>query len=152
MSVRPRDRFLTFMHDNFTCQYCGRKPPEVQLECDHVVARATGGVDDVGNYITSCSACNAGKSTASVVPADSPTITPSVDAKNDGSFTVGCGALSVRELIAVLQKCPDQDAFVAVRNKSQEFDIGCDLRLLASVTPRPGLACVFLNFGEKGYL
>lgn len=70
MSVRPRDRFLTFRRDNFTCQYCGRTPPEVKLECDHVIARARGGADDIGDLITSCRDCNIGKRTIAVVPAE----------------------------------------------------------------------------------
>ena len=61
MSIRPRDRFLTFRRDNFTCQYCGRTPPEAVLECDHVVARANGGRDDLDNLITACRTCNIGK-------------------------------------------------------------------------------------------
>ena len=61
MSIRPRDRFLTFKRDNFTCRYCGRRPPEVQLECDHVIPRAKGGADKRSNYVTSCHDCNSGK-------------------------------------------------------------------------------------------
>ena len=67
MSIRPRDRFLTFRRDNFTCQYCGKTPPEVKLECDHIVARAKGGSDDLGNLITSCRECNIGKRTTDVI-------------------------------------------------------------------------------------
>lgn len=67
MSIRPRDRFLTFKRDHFTCQYCGKTPPDVKLECDHVVARANGGGDDPGNLITSCRECNIGKRTVDVI-------------------------------------------------------------------------------------
>lgn len=67
MSIRPRDRFLTFKSDNFTCQYCGRKPPEVILECDHVIARANGGGDAMDNLITACRECNIGKGTQDVI-------------------------------------------------------------------------------------
>ena len=71
MSIRPRDRFLTFKRDNFTCQYCGGKAPDVALECDHVIARANGGGDELGNYITSCRTCNIGKGTVQVMEHES---------------------------------------------------------------------------------
>src|SRR5258708_27887438 len=67
MSIRPRDRFLTLRRDNYTCQYCGRKPPEVALECDHVIAKAKGGKDELGNFITACRECNIGKRTTDVI-------------------------------------------------------------------------------------
>jgi hypothetical protein len=50
-----------FKRDSFTCQYCGRKPPEVILECDHIVAVAKGGGDDMLNLTTACFDCNRGK-------------------------------------------------------------------------------------------
>ena len=31
-------RFAVFKRDNFTCQYCGRRAPEVKIHCDHVVS------------------------------------------------------------------------------------------------------------------
>src|ERR1044072_3866670 len=33
--LTKRERFEILRRDNFTCQYCGRKPPEVTLEEDH---------------------------------------------------------------------------------------------------------------------
>jgi hypothetical protein len=62
MSVSVRTRFEVFKRDEFTCQYCGRKSPEVVLEVDHIVPVAGGGMDDVVNLRTSCWACNSGKS------------------------------------------------------------------------------------------
>lgn len=62
MSLRPKDRFEIFKRDAFVCQYCGRKPPTVVLNVDHVIAKANGGSDDMGNLITSCQECNLGKS------------------------------------------------------------------------------------------
>lgn len=55
-------RFEVFKRDDFTCQYCGRKTPEVILELDHIVPKSKGGRDDLQNYITSCFECNRGKS------------------------------------------------------------------------------------------
>jgi 5-methylcytosine-specific restriction endonuclease McrA len=68
MCIRPKDRFLTFRRDNFTCRYCGRRPPEVVLECDHIIPRAKGGPDTIDNYITACRQCNGGKGVESPLP------------------------------------------------------------------------------------
>ena len=54
-------RFEIFKRDSFTCQYCGRKVPEVILEIDHIVPVAEGGNNDAFNLITSCRDCNRGK-------------------------------------------------------------------------------------------
>lgn len=62
MGVSKSRRMEVFKRDNFTCQYCGRKPPEVILECDHIVAVANGGSDDMMNLTTACFDCNRGKS------------------------------------------------------------------------------------------
>jgi len=62
MALSVRTRFEVFKRDEFTCQYCGRKSPEVVLEADHIVPIAAGGPDDVINLTTSCWECNRGKS------------------------------------------------------------------------------------------
>jgi hypothetical protein len=62
MAVSKRVRFEAFKRDEFTCQYCGRHPPDVVLEIDHVEAVSTGGSDDINNLVTSCFDCNRGKS------------------------------------------------------------------------------------------
>lgn len=58
---RLRLRFEIFQHDNFTCQYCGRKVPEVMLEIDHKYPASKGGANDRKNYTTACKDCNLGK-------------------------------------------------------------------------------------------
>lgn len=62
MGLSKKTRFRVFHRDGFTCQYCGRRPPEVVLEADHIVAKANGGDDGDDNLITSCFDCNRGKS------------------------------------------------------------------------------------------
>lgn len=65
MANRPtlskRLRFEVFKRDKFTCQYCGRKAPDVILHADHAHPRSEGGTDDILNLITSCVECNLGK-------------------------------------------------------------------------------------------
>lgn len=58
---RLRIRFKVFSRNNFTCQYCGRRAPDVVLEVDHIKPRAKGGLDSIENFITSCRDCNLGK-------------------------------------------------------------------------------------------
>jgi DnaD/phage-associated family protein len=55
-------RFEVFQRDEHTCQYCGRKAPEVELQVDHLIPVARGGTDHFENLITSCRECNSGKS------------------------------------------------------------------------------------------
>jgi 5-methylcytosine-specific restriction endonuclease McrA len=54
-------RFAILERDAFACRYCGRKPPEVELEVDHLVPRSAGGTDDPSNLVTACFDCNRGK-------------------------------------------------------------------------------------------
>lgn len=61
MSLSKRTRFEVFKRDRFTCQYCGKRPPEVVLEVDHVKPRVEGGSDDPLNLTTACLPCNRGK-------------------------------------------------------------------------------------------
>lgn len=70
MSLSKRLRFDVFKRDGFVCQYCGRHPPDVVLECDHIDPRAEGGVDEEWNLVTACFDCNRGKAATplSIVP------------------------------------------------------------------------------------
>lgn len=61
MALSKRVRFEVFKRDMFTCMYCGRRPPEVVLEVDHVHPKAKGGTDDLDNLVTSYWDCNRGK-------------------------------------------------------------------------------------------
>jgi hypothetical protein len=56
-----RTRFDVMKRDKFTCQYCGRRAPEVVLVVDHVVPRCAGGDSSMANLVTSCRDCNQGK-------------------------------------------------------------------------------------------
>lgn len=61
-AISKRVRFEVFKRDSFTCQYCGRKSPEVILHVDHIEPVSKGGDNGIINLITSCEPCNLGKS------------------------------------------------------------------------------------------
>lgn len=60
-TLSKRTRFEIFKRDEFTCAYCGQKPPQVTLEVDHIVPLVEGGSDDRENLTTACTDCNRGK-------------------------------------------------------------------------------------------
>jgi len=60
-NLSKKIRFEIFKRDNFTCQYCGKKPPETELEIDHIIPIANCGTSETLNLITSCHDCNNGK-------------------------------------------------------------------------------------------
>jgi hypothetical protein len=55
-------RFEVFKRDSFKCQYCGQCAPDVVLNVDHIDPVANGGGNEIENLVTSCFACNSGKS------------------------------------------------------------------------------------------
>ena len=61
MPPSKRVRFDVFKRDEFTCQYCGRRTPDVILHVDHIIPRVDGGGDEIDNLTTSCEDCNLGK-------------------------------------------------------------------------------------------
>jgi len=61
-SIPKLVRIEVFKRDSFTCQYCGRRAPDVLLEIDHIEPVAKGGTNDILNLLTSCADCNSGKS------------------------------------------------------------------------------------------
>jgi len=59
--LRPRasvklTRREVFRRDDYTCQYCGRKLPNLTI--DHVMPRHLGGMHIWTNVVTACAACN----------------------------------------------------------------------------------------------
>lgn len=105
MAVSKRTRFEIFKRDKFCCQYCGRTPPTVVLEVDHVTAVSNGGSDDETNLLTSCFDCNRGKS----------------------NIPLGVVVPGVAERLAREQEIADQveayNAFLMDRRKKQDDDI-----------------------------
>lgn len=60
--VSKRTRFEVFKRDMFSCQYCGKKSPDVVLHVDHIKPVSNGGKNTITNLITACQDCNLGKS------------------------------------------------------------------------------------------
>jgi len=60
-AISKKLRFEVFKRDCFSCQYCGKKSPEVILHIDHIQPLSKGGKNDILNLITSCQDCNLGK-------------------------------------------------------------------------------------------
>lgn len=61
-AISKKVRFEVFKRDSFTCQYCGGKAPETILHVDHINPVSKGGDNEIINLVTSCQACNLGKS------------------------------------------------------------------------------------------
>lgn len=59
--VPPAMAYRVFERDDFACQYCGAKAPDVKLEPDHKLPVSRGGRTTDSNLITSCLRCNRGK-------------------------------------------------------------------------------------------
>jgi 5-methylcytosine-specific restriction endonuclease McrA len=59
--INPRLRWKVLKRDNFTCTKCGRKPPTVRLEVDHIYPLSKGGTNTEQNLATICTICNSGK-------------------------------------------------------------------------------------------
>lgn len=63
-------RISILNRDNYTCQYCGRRPPSITLHIEHVISRHDGGSDHPSNLVASCTDCNYGKSKRSLIVTD----------------------------------------------------------------------------------
>ena len=54
-------RWDVLKRDHYQCVKCRARPPDVELEVDHIIAVARGGANDLSNLQTLCRPCNQGK-------------------------------------------------------------------------------------------
>ena len=73
-TISKGKRFDIFRRDSFTCQYCGKQPPDVVLEVDHIRPVSKGGDNDDLNLITACYDCNRGKAAKLLNQAPKPDV------------------------------------------------------------------------------
>jgi 5-methylcytosine-specific restriction endonuclease McrA len=61
ISCKLKERFQILSKYGFKCVYCGRSPPEVKLQLEHIKPKKEGGKDNDKNYVPACFECNSGK-------------------------------------------------------------------------------------------
>jgi len=61
-NITLKVRMEVMRRDSSQCVCCGRKPPEISLEVDHVIPFSKGGSNHISNLQTLCFDCNRGKS------------------------------------------------------------------------------------------
>ena len=61
VAISPSERFEILTRDKFTCRYCGRKSPNVELHVDHIHPVAKGGTNSPDNLCAACVECNLSK-------------------------------------------------------------------------------------------
>jgi hypothetical protein len=76
MSISNTVRFRVLVRDHFTCRYCGRSAPQVEVHVDHVHPSSRGGSDDPSNLVAACVDCNLSKN-GKVLPAK-PAVLPTL--------------------------------------------------------------------------
>lgn len=64
-----------YLRDNYTCQYCGKRPPIKELTLDHVVPASKFGRKDWTNMVTACRQCNHRKGNRTPLGAGMPLLT-----------------------------------------------------------------------------
>jgi hypothetical protein len=63
MAISPSTRYKVLERDKFKCQLCGKSPPQIELEVDHIVPKAEKGRDNIENLRSTCKDCNRGRGT-----------------------------------------------------------------------------------------
>ena len=60
-SISTSLRFKVFQHYGFKCVYCGKTPPQSELQIDHIIPVSRGGTNTRENLVAACAECNHGK-------------------------------------------------------------------------------------------
>lgn len=108
MSLSVRTRFEVLKRDKYTCSYCGKHPPEVLLEVDHIHPIAAGGTDDMANLTTACTDCNRGKGARMLEEGTAPAINRSAMAEMAERVEQ---AKAYMELLGALQQIKDDQVW-----------------------------------------
>jgi 5-methylcytosine-specific restriction endonuclease McrA len=92
MIKRPRPRVkLTkaeiFRRDNYTCQYCGKKPHILTI--DHIHPRRLGGKGSWQNLVTACPSCNHRKGGRTLEQANMQLLQPPTTPSASASYIFG---------------------------------------------------------------
>lgn len=114
-------RFKILKRDNFTCQYCGAKAPDVVLEIDHIRPVSKGGDNRESNLITACFNCNKGKKDYCIPEMENESDSVEFDEnfKNRGS-RYGYYTNYIAKVIGMQKYKKPVDRFVKDRIKTQE--------------------------------
>lgn len=65
----PRlERAAALHRANYTCAVCGRRPPQVRLEIDHIIDLQHGGTHDPDNLQALCPRCHQAKHGSTATP------------------------------------------------------------------------------------
>jgi len=134
MAISKKQRFEIFKRDGFACQYCGRKPPEITLELDHINPRARQGKDEIENLITACFDCNRGKGK---IPLE----------KIPNTLATNLGKLKEKEL-----QLKEYNKFLARVEKRIQVDIEEIDEIYKSYFPKWQLSERFKNVSLKRFL
>lgn len=103
MAISKKIRFEVFKRDSFVCAYCGKTPPTVILEVDHIDPKSKGGADDINNLITACFDCNRGKKN---IPLDKipPKIADNLEALQEQESQLKAYRLFIKKIENRLQR------------------------------------------------
>ena len=82
--IQTLSRKNILIRDGYMCQYCGAKLLSGQLELEHVIPRARGGLSTWENLVAACRSCNARK--ADRTPAEAWDETASPATPGDDSY------------------------------------------------------------------
>lgn len=135
--LSKRVRFEVFKRDGFRCSYCGRHPPDVLLEVDHIIPVCEGGDDVDDNLTSACFDCNRGKAgiPLSSVPKSLPEKAAEVAEREEQ--LAGYRAVMKARADRIDQDAFDVAAILLFKAPGEEFRV--DRRWLVSIKKFIGL-------------
>lgn len=134
VAVSKSTRFAVLLRDNFTCRYCGARPPAVTLQIEHVIPRSRGGTDAASNLAAACEDCNQGKS-ARMLPTD---IIARLTGRDDPAIARGRAADLAGELLGYLEDDERGRLLAEVRGTFPELELSDDAVAVYALGSPPG--------------